>query len=227
MENNKDIGKMVAETMEQGLKSPKASLWDRLDNSLEKREKKRRRALWFWYTGTGVLILLILGIWGFSNHTLKYTKRAPVTSSEIVTNDIESVDENKESIISQTSEVSETTEIETLKQETHNTNEENTITSIQQGSIKPKETKANTPQEKISEGQPKTDTMTENGFTVKTNHSYYNSDIDTTVVSTNKKQIDSLVRTNKQKMALKDSIARARAADSIKLNEARKDSIPE
>ena len=79
---------------------------------------------------------------------------------------------------------------------------------------------------KISAENPITDTTNKNGFTVTTTHEYYNSDLDTTVASTNKRKIDSLVRVTERKMAIIDSIARARATDSIKLNEARKDSIP-
>ena len=71
------------------------------------------------------------------------------------------------------------------------------------------------------------DPMTEDGFTVITTHEYYNSDLDSTTTSQNKQKIDSLVAANKRVMAIKDSIARKRATDSIKLNKARKDSIPE
>lgn len=224
MEHNKDIGTMIQETMEQGTMTPKASLWDRIDNSLEERRKKKRSALWFWYGGAGVLLVMLLALWGSSNGSMYNDDTTIPTTSEMV---VEDIAEDQDLTSTQNTLKNYSTKdglpLDTIQNKENTTNKEITIKNTQEVNTNVTDV---TRTKKISEAPSKKRVITDSGFTIKTKHQYYNSDLDTTVVSANKQKIDSLVLANKRIMAIKDSIARARAADSIKLNEATLDSIP-
>jgi|GEM_PF-3869924 len=214
MEHKKDIGNLLKDRLDNAQKTPQQTLWDRLDNSLNEREKKRRRAVWFWYGSAGILLAILLagGILWTQNG-----KDFLNTSSDAEINTEETIFKNKPETKKETESslknnvgtqitIEHTTKIDSIT--TKQTNETKKTTSINGKNSKGKKS-------------------SEDGFTITTTHEYYNSDLDTTTTSQNKKQIDSLVAANKHMMAIKDSIARKRAQDSIKLNEARKDTIPE
>ena len=59
MEHRKDIGELFKDRLDDAKKAPKQALWERLDASLNKRDKKRRTAAWFWYGGAGILLALL------------------------------------------------------------------------------------------------------------------------------------------------------------------------
>ncbi|HIB48803.1 MAG TPA: hypothetical protein EYN07_09620 [Flavobacteriaceae bacterium] len=224
MEHKKDIGELVEETMAQGMKTPQPSLWERLDASLEARAKKRRRALWLWFGGSAILLLLLLGVWGLATNGTLRTIVHPKMATEVTTK-VETMQNATQtnSPITEADGYENGRPIDELDNNNDNTN--NSVTTEHTDARTENET-GSMRRKKISAENPITDTTNKNGFTVTTTHEYYNSDLDTTVASTNKRKIDSLVRVTERKMAIIDSIARARATDSIKLNEARKDSIP-
>lgn len=223
MEHKQDIGDLLKDRLDQAQKAPKQTLWERLDNSLEEREKKRRRAAWFWYGSAGILLvfLLLAGVLVTQN-----TKDINKKTSRISTEKNIEKNENKAEVESKANNKVVTqngTEI-SIKKGTEVNAINTTITDRKNITTQqPLTTKKGIT--KKSENPTKVKTK-ENGFKIKTIHEYYNSDLDTTTTSENKKQIDSLVAANKRVMAIKDSIARKRATDSIKLNEIRKDSIP-
>ncbi|RDK84197.1 hypothetical protein [Marinirhabdus gelatinilytica] len=232
MEHNKDIGNLLKNRLENAEKAPKQTLWERLDNSLEKREKKRRRAAWLWFTGT----LLILALLIFGGATMfqdsgkdaePHAETPPVTKSKNEENSTETRLENtngssleKDTSTAQTDNTETPTATNTKenqKLDTENSPEDKSATTTNNSQKVTNTTTKKTPTEEV----------TKDGFTITTKHQYYNSDLDTTTVSMSKAEIDSLVAANKRKMAIQDSIARKRAADSIKLNKATRDSIPE
>ncbi|MGC1204476.1 MAG: hypothetical protein WA839_06280 [Flavobacteriaceae bacterium] len=200
MEHRKDIGALLKDRLDNAKKAPEQTLWERLDSSLDKREKKRRSIIWFWYGGAGILLALLLLAGALvTTNSNKLDENAPIISSEEnrMKPQIEMESENPLNNTILTQEGTETKVAETIPK--------NSVTKTNDGSSK--------------------NPNTTGGFTVTTTHEYYNSDLDTTTTSKSKKLIDSLVATNKRVMAIKDSIARNRATDSIKLNEARKDSL--
>ncbi len=245
MEHKKDIGALLKARLDAAEKAPKQTLWERLDNSLEEREKKRRRAAWFWYGGAGILLALLIlaGIFTGSNFseindnaTKVSTEAKPGETNINETNTIETSTSETEDTDKNTIEILRKPTSEDLtngnpdKQYGTETGLKTTPTGETSESLKTNNTSTATKQSKTTRKNTTSsgkDPMTEAGFTVTTTHEYYNSDLDTTTTSRSKQKIDSLVAANKRKMAIVDSIARKRATDSIKLNEARKDSIPQ
>ncbi|MDX1463716.1 MAG: hypothetical protein R3359_11715 [Marinirhabdus sp.] len=225
MENKKDIGTWIQESMEEGTHAPKPSLWERLDQSLNERSKKRRRALWFWYGSTGVLLMVLLGWWAFSETSQPNIQTNTIAPVEVVeTKEVFKKDRSNKSMqsISTTTSNDSVADVNTLQEGTQ------TTTTVS-GQLDENNTQNTVDSAPISGMSSKSKKTTENleldTFQVKTEHAYYNSDLNKTIKSTDKQMIDSLVQANKLKMAIKDSIARARARDSIKLNRTTNDTI--
>ncbi|MAZ71749.1 MAG: hypothetical protein CMC70_01250 [Flavobacteriaceae bacterium] len=242
MEHKKDIGDLFKNRLENAQKAPKGHLWERLDNSLEERDKKRRRAAWFWYTGAGILLaLLILGGVMISQYskgndstpvkisTTKNTDKKRTTTETEINTKTQVTTKSTNKAIPQSGSKKNTKDLEKAK-------DTNQRTSIPQVLVttplqkKKDTTTQNTITEKSTQQANHSNTqntMTKSGYTVTTTHQYYNSDLDTTTTSQHKQQIDSIVTANKRHMALKDSISRKRAQDSIKVNKTKKDTVPE
>jgi hypothetical protein len=61
MDHKKDIGTLLKQKLDGAVKEPNAGLWDKIEGSLDKRDRKRRSFFFFWVgTGTTAIILLLL-----------------------------------------------------------------------------------------------------------------------------------------------------------------------
>ncbi|WP_432411673.1 hypothetical protein [Rasiella sp. SM2506] len=224
MEHKKDIGDLLKDRLNNAQKAPSKTLWERLDNSLDKREKKRRSIIWFWYGGAGVFLALLLlaGVLATPSSTSLDGNTSEISTEENRTKMNNKTETEIKTSLNNKVVTQDGTEIIVSNEGTNittpDTSGADTTTPVSKATQKIVD-KTNTTPSKAP--------VTEDGFTVITTHEYYNSDLDTTTTSHNKQKIDSLVAANRRVMASKDSIARKRATDSIKLNEARKDSIRE
>ncbi|MEL6812081.1 MAG: hypothetical protein AAFP76_12175 [Bacteroidota bacterium] len=63
MEQKEDIGNILKEKLGAAQSSPKSGLWDRIENSLDKKDRKRRGFFFLWFTGGAGVILLLLLLW--------------------------------------------------------------------------------------------------------------------------------------------------------------------
>ena len=80
MDHNKDIGDLLKDRLNNEKKSPNNQLWDRINTSLDTREKTRLRIMWYRF---GVSALLVVALAAF--FLLNGTKKQPeslITNTE-------------------------------------------------------------------------------------------------------------------------------------------------
>lgn len=77
MKRKEDIGKLLQKRLEGAEKKPDSVLWERISDSLDKKERKKRRFLYFWLGGAGFGIALLLLLWNPWNSDIKNDPEVP------------------------------------------------------------------------------------------------------------------------------------------------------
>ncbi|QNJ96916.1 outer membrane beta-barrel protein [Constantimarinum furrinae] len=77
MKRKEDIGKLLQKRLEGAEKRPNSVLWERISDSLDKKERKKRRFLYFWLGGAGFGIALLLLLWNPWNSDIKNDPEVP------------------------------------------------------------------------------------------------------------------------------------------------------
>ncbi|WP_339702608.1 hypothetical protein [uncultured Marixanthomonas sp.] len=181
MEHKKDIGTLFEEKLQNKTVKPKTNLWEKIDASLAQREKKRKKTYWSWAIGIGVLILSgIIFSSIISENNNKRPKQLYPLATPIQNNF--KIDK-KPSIpkVDSTDKERTTTAIDTTSKNLENL-DKTTINTLDKKFSKSKEIRA----EKDFDS-----------FRKKTVYRYYNSEDSTTIETTNKALIDSLITFDK------------------------------
>lgn len=208
MKNKKDIGALLKRKLHGVQKTPSISLWDRVDATLNKKDKKRKRILWIWLgSGAFLIISLLYGvsIGDTSNNRLEKQKDKNAIenkSQKVTSEELQKPNETSTIVSKPTDEnpINKALKIEVISEELDlkNNNIDKTIVS-----------KKKTVEKNISD----------EGYTVKTTYYYYNGANNEQITTTNKKSIDSLLNAENLKDTLNTeqnlSIKNLRNADSL------------
>ncbi len=103
MESKKDIGAFFKSNLDKAKRSPSDSLWDKIDASLDKNEKQRKRP--FLLIIPAILVLVILGILIFQKSDIPSSSNTHDHSSEEINSDLKENNSIERSIIKNSSEV--------------------------------------------------------------------------------------------------------------------------
>lgn len=219
MDHKKDIGNLFKDRFQGAEKAPDKNLWDRLDNTLEKRDKKRRVAAWLWYGSAGLLLILFVSAVFFNNQKAATLNQPVVENTEENKNLLNVSAENSEvNILENYAEKNNDVNFKIGKQKGQNQTGESSIP--QSGNVKDLRNKnnpeasgeiknKNEPQVVLSKNrlnnkaesatqktQRKKETLSEEGLKITTTYNYYNSETDTASVHLNQIQMDSLIKAN-------------------------------
>jgi len=213
MDSREDIGKLMKERLGDKTKSPADGVWDKIEVSLNNRDRKKRGFLLFWLgTGTGVSIALLL---------LFLLSTSEETSSDILEDPIGKSSENASStseefeVISEHSNHTTTTEeITGSTSETTNNPHTKLIGSEENSTDSPVKTNGSG-----SKNRNNKDPFLDDSVTVKTTYHYYNGATKEIIETTDKRIIDSLLKNN---TLTKDSL---KIVETKIVNPVKKDSL--
>ena len=188
MKHNEDIGSVVEKKLKAAQKSPTNQLWERIDATLEKESKKRRRFVWFFYGISGIVAVLLLfyGIKYGGNVT-----RDTVDKSKIIS---ERDSEGTPEAVNDSSEIITSTSTDNLNPNTEETSEASIDAKIP---VDNEKTTKDVTKNSLNNKKPKTSKKTTNieeSYEVKTTYYYYNSELDKQVQTHDKNIIDSLMQ---------------------------------
>jgi len=191
MDHKKDIGTLFKQKLEDAAKQPSAELWDKIEVSLGKRDRKRRSFFFFWVgTGTAAIILFLLYLNSATideqnvNQEIPKTEIATETLEELPTTSHLNSDKNDAQMILDIIEgdslsISKTNELNDL-----NTTKNNSVLTKRNSSSQNKKTNEKYP-------------FKDDSVTIKTTYYYYNGDTKQMLETTNKNVIDSLLARTK------------------------------
>ncbi|MEM7086519.1 MAG: hypothetical protein AAF489_10075 [Bacteroidota bacterium] len=212
MDSNKDIGTVFKQKLEGATKEPNAKLWDKIEVSLDKRDRKKRGFFFFWVgSGTATMILVLL----YLNPSIfkKENKDQKIPITEIASENMEGAStsefktkKNNTFIVNDSVAGERISEFEQNQLNDLNLSEENSLTS-QRSSPHPN---------KVNKEK---DPFMDDSVTIKTTYHYYNGDTKQMLETTDKSVIDSLLeRTNSNIDSLKvveTKILNPRKRDSL------------
>lgn len=222
MGQKKDIGELVEKKLSKGKEKPHESVWERINSSLETERLRKKRVLYSWLVGTGLFSALLLFI-ALNNEGLlqsnfpKQQNDIPLTNHSSNSSEQSTEKTGEESY---TNEVLKTAKEDTsiiTREEEKRTSEfavtnENLKLDEKEGvsSLKPK-IKQYDSKKKVKNNRSTGDTFDED-YRVTKNYHYYNSKMKQTIVTQDKREIDSLI--SEQNKSL-DSISTSKT-DSLK-----------
>ena len=202
MEQQKDIGKLIEYRLKDTAEAPAGLEWDRVSDSLDKRDRKKRILLFIW-TGVAVSGLAIIASLFYGGYTS--SEKEPIVNNKMIhsSNQIETKKASTAVQLNETEANIEVTNnnIPTPVLDSEQAAQSNPITELkpEQEQIKKKEPSSN---EKhvipVQNGEWATNKAQEDitkTFTVDsiTTYRYYNHDTENELITTDKKSIDSLV----------------------------------
>ncbi|RFN59808.1 hypothetical protein [Marixanthomonas ophiurae] len=177
MEHKEDIGTLFERKLQNKKVKPKSNLWKKIDVSLTQRAKKQKKTYWSWGVVTGILI--IAGI-VFSSIISESNDKPPKQSNSLAAPIQDNFKTDKKPTISKVDSV----EKEVTK---------NVIDTTSKNLNNLDKTTINTADRKSSEFKEIRAEKDFDSFRKKTVYRYYNSKDSTTIETTNKALIDSIV----------------------------------
>jgi len=191
MDHKKDIGSLFKQKLDGAVKEPDTALWDKIEVSLDKRDRKKRGFFFFWVgSGTAAIIFLLLFLNNSTTENqdtdtvVQKTEVATETLKEIVANSELNSEKNNTIIIA------DSTAETPLNQGEQNEPNELVSSENKSVSLKTKTAKQNNVvQEK--------DPFKDDSVTIKTTYHYYNGDTKEMLETTDKGVIDSLLERTK------------------------------
>ena len=213
MSPKKDIGMLFKQKLAGAAKEPNAALWDKIEVSLDKRDRKKRGFILFWLgTGTAVAItLLLLFLWTTSEETSSDSLENPTNQSSETSSSSSEVFE----VFSDKNNT--TTKADALPGNNSETNENdgsNLRGSEEKNNLTPIKSKSN-----AIKNQKNKDPFFDDSVTVRTTYQYYNGATKELIETTDKRVIDSLLKYTKIN---KDSL---RVVETKIANPNKKDSL--
>jgi len=191
MDHKKDIGSLFKQKLDGAAKEPNAELWDKIEVSLDKRDRKRRGFFFFWLgTGTAAIILLLLYLNSSTSEMEDLDSAIPKT--EIATETVSEGSTTSEFNTEKTNAILINDSIDGNRMDELRQKELNDLISSEDDLITPKRNSAN--QNKRNKEK---DPFMDDSVTIKTTYHYYNGDTKQMLETTDKSVIDSLLeRTN-------------------------------
>ena len=181
MEHKKDIGTLFEEKLQNKTVTPKNNLWKDVDTALTQRAKRRKKIYWSWGIVTGILI--IAGI-VFSSIISKNNNDPIKQSSPLTTTTQSDLEPHKKAAVSTIDSV----ENKPLR---------NSIDSTSKTSENREKTISTSSDKKLKKSRGEQVEKGFDSFRKKTVYRYYNSQDGTTIETTNKALIDSLIKLEK------------------------------
>lgn len=188
MEKKEDIGMLLKKRLTEAEKAPDDTLWNRIEDSLDKRDRKRRGVIWFWVGVSGLGLLLIIlftnGFFSSEVDTVGDVSTETEVSEKLKEQDSESLQNNEYTlpVIDENEK-----ELEETEKIIANSEEKSTPTSSESEAENSTATK-NTIKKKA-----KKDPYSDEKVIVETTYHYYNSDTKEAIETTDKSVIDSLM----------------------------------
>lgn len=191
MDHKKDIGTLFKQKLDGAAKEPNAGLWDKIEVSLDKRDKKRRGFFFFWVgTGTAAIILLLLYLNSSTSQkedlqrAIPETEMATESLNELSTTSELNSEKNNAIILGDSLTGNVLTEEEQK--------ELNELISAENNSVTSKKNASN--QNNIIKEK---DPFMDDSVTIKTTYHYYNGDTKEMLETNDKNIIDSLLERTK------------------------------
>jgi len=191
MDRKKDIGMLFKQKLDDATMEPNAELWNKIEVSLDKRDRKRRSFFFFWVgTGTAAIILFLLYL---NSSTIdEQDVNQEITKTEIATEKLEKLptrsDLNSEK--SNVQMIVDTIEGDGLS--ISETSSLNDLNATENNSVLIKKSSSNQ-KKKMNEKDP----FIDDSVTIKTTYYYYNGATKQMLETTNKNVIDSLLERTK------------------------------
>ncbi|MEM0519487.1 hypothetical protein [Aequorivita flava] len=182
MTKKNDIGTLFENKLKEGEQSPNSNLWKKIDTSLEKEERKKKKLLFYWTMGLGIFSLI--GFWILFGNSFT-TPMPPINPS---TQSVKTEINNNQDFKNEES--SSKINVDSTGLELTKTKKMLEVNTVEKDSIEQVEISR-----KISENSPipasKKNTIDET-FQVSKKYYYYNSSDGKQIVTENKNEIDSL-----------------------------------
>lgn len=186
MEDKKDIGTLIKSRLSDSQIPPEEGLWERIEGSLEARDRRKRNIMLLWISGGAaavLLFLLLLNVMGSSN------------------SETEGSMESEDLLVTQVDSILNNSEVNSEKTITYKQLESLVADSLQTGIRLRSDSLETTPEKNgespdTSMGQgdtKKNGGYMEEGVTIKTVYHYYNSTTKEVFETTDKEVIDSLI----------------------------------
>ena len=205
MMNREDIGTLLKEKLHGAQKPPSTTLWDRVDATLNKKEKKQKRIFWL-LTGSGILLLVMTLLYAVAPRATSNSSQERNASEELTKVNGASeigLKPSNESIVNKASK----TEMNSEEVDLEKTISEETISS-QSPKEKNLKLEKNTPSSKkrkmiVTKNNSGEHKITDKDYSVKTTYYYYNGENKEQITTTDKKTIDSILKATEN---LKDTL---------------------
>ncbi|QQX77007.1 MULTISPECIES: hypothetical protein [Aequorivita] len=193
MGEKKDIGKLFENKLKKGKKTPENRLWEKINTSLNKEKRRRKRIFYYWISGG--LILSLSGAFLFFGNSdfLKINSTATKNINEKLENNAssEKIDDAKSFKIVPIDSLSTQVQDEKLRKIT--SAKENQPAHFPQ-KLEEKKSKKN------SEKKASKNTSLDESFKVSEKYYYYNSRDGKQIVTQDKSEIDSLILKNNREL---------------------------
>lgn len=188
MGNKQEIGKLFENKLNNGKKKPSTNLWEKVNTTLEAEKRRRKRVLYYWFLGGGLTVLLGLFLFNNSqNSTPEQKNNNLIVAQPNITSEKESTENSiviskKDSLYNNNIETEEKLSKIDLSTKISEQNEnENPVTE-------------NINKQRIESEKEKTSSKILNeNYTVSKNYYYYNSKDGKQLITTSKREIDSLI----------------------------------
>lgn len=187
MGQKKDIGTLFKNKLNDAKITPKNSLWDKINTSLDEEKRKRKRILFYWWLGSGISVLLglflLFGTGIFLNQNSQIPlENNPLEQKPLLTSDKEHNDETikilKDSLKFKNNDDEKLSKIDTE-------NKHETLNDTESPSKKVSE-------KNIQKSSSKRKSIDEI-YTISEKYYYYNSKDGKQIITNNKNEIDSLI----------------------------------
>jgi hypothetical protein len=194
MRQKKDIGQLFENKLNNGKKTPSKSIWEKINTSLDAEKRRKKRVFYYWLVGSGITILLGLLLVNTENITqnniINKNNTPPFTKQPIKT----TAKENNENSVIVSKEKSVHIDSENNKKLSKIVNSnENTKQSEQKKSTNSKTQKQHIEARNKTNKHSQTTKGENENYTVSKNYYYYNSKDGKQLVTTSKREIDSLI----------------------------------
>lgn len=191
MDHKKDIGTLFKQKLDDAAMEPNAELWDKIEVSLDKRDRKRRSFFFFWVgTGTAAIIFFLLYLNNATSDDQDLNQEIPkieITTESLgelpITSELNSEKSNTQMIV------------DTIKGDglsISGTSALNDLNTTENNSVLTKRSSSNQ-KKKMNEKDP----FIDDSVTIKTTYYYYNGATKQMLETTNKNVIDSLLERTK------------------------------
>ncbi len=178
MGNKKDIGKFFENKLGAGKKAPATDLWKKINTSLDKEIRRRKKLFLLWIIGGSLSALLVVvfisGSLGSFNSNKPSEQILPAISN------------------SENSSEKETSE----KENSEVSKEQSQSADINQNVLSEIHKNTDSISKKTGKNSSTKNKSVDENFSVTKKYYYYNSSTDTQIITTNKAEIDSLVSEN-------------------------------